>query len=82
MENVIREYDARIDSKKRVTLRDVLFNYYHVKEYDDGNILLEPRELVEPFSISANSLSMMESSISNLKEDKVSEEIDISEFSK
>lgn len=81
MENIIREYDARIDAKKRVTLRNVLFDFYHIKEYDDGNILLEPRELVEPFSVSANTLSMLDSSMSNLKNGKVSEPIELSKFS-
>ncbi len=81
MENIIREYDARIDAKKRVTLRNVLFDFYHIKEYDDGNILLEPRELVEPFSVSANTLSMLDSSMSNLKNGKASEPIELSEFS-
>ncbi len=80
MTNVIREYDAKLGAKKRITLRNVLFDYYHVSEYKDGKIILDPRELTTPFQISANSLSMMDNSIQNMKEGKVSEKIDLSEF--
>ncbi len=80
MQNAIREYDAKLDSKKRLTLRSVLFEYYHVSEYDDGRIILEPRELSAPFQVSANTLAMMDESIRNLKAGKVSDTIDLSEF--
>ena len=80
MQNAIREYDAKLDAKKRITLRSVLFEYYHVSEYDDGRILLEPRELSAPFQVSANTLAMMDKSIQNLKTGKVSDAIDVSEF--
>ncbi len=80
MENILKEYDAKIDNKKRLSIRSNSFEYYHVKEYDDGCILLEPRVLVEPFSISDNTLQMLDSSTTNLKEGKVSEAIDLSKF--
>lgn len=80
MKSAIREYDAKLDAKKRITLRSVLFEYYHVSEYDDGRILLEPRELSVPFQVSANTLAMMDESIQNLKAGKVSDAIDLSEF--
>ena len=80
MQNAIREYDAKLDSKKRLTLRSVLFEYYHVSEYDDGRIILESRELSAPFQVSANTLAMMDESIRNLKAGKVSDTIDLSEF--
>lgn len=76
--NAIRSYDAKIDSKKRITLRNALFEYFHVEEYDDGTIVLEPRELAKPFSVSANTLAMMDSSIENLKNGTVSDPIDLS----
>ena len=44
----VREYDAKIDAKKRITLRNTPFEYYHVAELPDGKILLEPRVLVDP----------------------------------
>ena len=40
------EYDAKIDSKKRITIRSAETKHYHVKEYDNGVIILEPRYLV------------------------------------
>ena len=80
MEYAIKEYDAKLDTKKRVTLRGRLFEYYHVTEYEDGRIVMEPRELMPPFQISANSLAMMDASVQNMKAGKVSEAIDLSEF--
>ena len=76
----LRSYDAKIDSKKRITLRNALFEYFHVEEYDDGRILLEPRELTAPFQVSAQTLSMMDSAVENMKVGKVSNAIDLSEF--
>ncbi len=80
METLLREYDAHVDSKKRLTLRSALFEYYHVSELADGKIVLEPRELTVPFSVSANTLKMMDTAVENFKAGKVSEEIDLSEF--
>ena len=80
MSLAVKEYDARIDSKKRITLRNTSFEYYHVQEMLDGVIILEPRELTVPFQVSSNTLSMMDESIENLKKGKVSAPIDLSEF--
>ena len=80
MASAIREYDAKLDTKRRITLRSVPFEYYHVLEFDDGRILLEPRELALPFQVSANTLSMMDTAVRNMKEGKVSDSIDLSEF--
>lgn len=76
--NAIRSYDAKIDAKKRITLRNALFEYFHVEEYDDGTIVLEPRELAKPFSVSVNTLAMMDTGIENLKKGIVSEPVDLS----
>lgn len=76
----VKEYDAKLDTKHRITLRSVHFDYYHVSEFDDGRIVLEPRELTAPFQVSANTLSMMDSAVQNMKAGKVSDEIDLSEF--
>lgn len=76
----LRAYDAKLDSKKRITLRSVPFEYYHVEEYSDGRIVLEPRELVSPFQVSSNTLSMMDQSVKNMKEGHVSDKIDLSSF--
>ena len=69
-EMTVREYDAKLDSKKRITLRNAVFEYYHVSEMEDGRIILEPRELVKPFSISANTLSMMDKAVENVLDNK------------
>lgn len=76
----VKSYDAKIDSKKRITLRNALFEYFHVEEYNDGRIILEPRVLQKPFEVSANTLNMMDSSIENLKKGEVSAPIDLSAF--
>lgn len=76
----IKEYDARIDTKKRLTLRGARYTNYHVQEYPDGRIVLEPRELVAPFELSRRSLAAMDASVENLKEGKASEPIDLASF--
>ncbi len=80
MEAVSRTYDAKVDSKRRITLRSARFEYYNVKEYQDGSILLEPRELAVPFSVSENTLAMMDAAMKNVKGGNVSEPVDLSEF--
>jgi hypothetical protein len=76
----VKEYDAKIDIKRRLTLRGARFNHYHVQEFDDGRIVLEPRELVAPFELSTRTLSDMDSSMASLKAGKASEPIDLSAF--
>ncbi|MBQ8012846.1 MAG: hypothetical protein IJ727_03410 [Treponema sp.] len=78
--SAVRTYDTKIDMKKRITLRNSKYEYYHVQEFEDGRIMLEPRELVVPFEISQATLSMMDSAMANLKNGKVSEPVDLSEF--
>lgn len=74
------EYDSKIDSKNRITLRNVLSDYYHVVEESDGRIILEPKEFVASFQLSTNTLQMMDQSIDNIKKGKVSSAIVLSEF--
>ena len=76
----VKNYTVHIDSKKRVTLRGATFQYYNVKEYDNGCIMLEPRELTVPDSISARTLEDMDRAISNFKLGEVSPAIDLSDF--
>ena len=56
----IKDYTARIDNKKRITIRGASFQYYYVREYENGCILLEPRELTAPGGVSANALEEMD----------------------
>ena len=76
----VKDYTVHIDSKKRVTLRGATFQYYNVKEYDNGCIMLEPRELTVPDSISARTLEDMDRAISNFKMGEVSPAVDLSDF--
>ena len=80
MPTAVKTYDAKINSKKRITLRNALYEYYHVEEFDDGRIVLEPRELVPPFQISEKSLAMMDQAMENLKQGRVSKAVDLSAF--
>ena len=80
MQKAIREYDGRLDAKRRLTLRNAAFEYYHVSEYTDGRIILEPRVLTEPFQVSENTLAMMDEAVKNMKAGKTSQPLDLSEF--
>lgn len=76
----LKDYTAHIDAKKRITLRGARYDYYNVREYENGCIILEPRELKRPDSISVATLRMMDESIKNLNAGKVSDPIDLSAF--
>ena len=76
----IKNYTVHIDDKKRITLRGALYQYYNVKEHINGCIILEPRELVVPDSISKRTLKVMDKAIENYKIGEVSEAIDLSDF--
>lgn len=78
--NAIKNYMAHIDSKKRITLRGALFQYYNVRIFENGCIILEPRELTVPAGISAETLSAMDEAVNNFKAGNVSAPIDLSDF--
>lgn len=78
---IMKDYVARLD-KKRIILRGATYHYYNVKEYGNGCIILEPRELSVPKSISARTLADMDHAVSNFKRGDVSSAIDLSDFSK
>ena len=73
----VREYDARVDTKKRVTLRGTQYRNYHVREYADGRIEMLPQELVD---VSARTVKMMDSSIESLNNGVAGEPLDLSRF--
>ena len=75
-----KQYDTRLDAKRRLTIRGALFEYYHVVEYADGKIVLEPRVLTPPFQVSERTLSMMDSAVANYREGSVSTPVDLSAF--
>ena len=76
----MKDYVAHLDNKKRITLRGAAYQYYNVKEYGNGCIILEPRELTVPESISARTLADMDRAVSNFKRGDVSQTIDLSDF--
>ncbi len=78
--SVVVDYTAHLDAKHRLTLRGAKYDYYQVKEYENGYIVLEPRELVVPKEISKKTLDMMDESIRNYKVGKVSAPIDLTGF--
>ena len=80
MMEAIKDYTVHIDSKKRVTLRGAMYQYYNVREYQNGCIILEPRELTVPETISSRTLEDMDKAIENFKTGKVSAPIDLSDF--
>jgi len=80
MTTTIREYDAKLDSKKRLTIRGARTEYYHVSEKKDGTIELSPRELVHPDEISVKTLKMIDKAITKFKEGEVSEPVDMEEL--
>lgn len=75
-----KDYIVHIDSKKRIILRGAEYQYYSVREYDNGCIVLEPRELVIPQSISAKTLAEMDRAIANFNQGTVSPAVDLSDF--
>ena len=69
-----------MDAKKRLLIRGAKYQFYKVKEYENGCVLLEPRELVAPIEISKKTLESMDRAIENVKVEKVSETVDLSDF--
>ncbi|MBN2357683.1 hypothetical protein JXO59_16335 [candidate division KSB1 bacterium] len=80
MMKVIKEYDAKLDNKKRLTIRGAKYDHYKVRELSDGKIELSPQVLIEADHLSENTLKMIEKSVANLKKGKVSEPIELSKF--
>ena len=68
MEAVLKTYDARLDSKKRITIRNPKYEYYHVVEQENGTVVLQPRELIDPLVISKKTLEMIDKSMKNVKD--------------
>ena len=66
-------YDAKVDSKNRITLRNAKYDYYRVTEMADGSFVLYPRVLVDLSDIPEETLAMIESSMKNYKKGVVSD---------
>ena len=65
--DTVKEYDARVDGKHRVTLPGVRYDYYNVKELARGCYILESRELAAPEGISSATLADMDATIANAR---------------
>lgn len=80
--NEIKEYDARLDAKKRLTVRGARTRYYHVTEYEDGTVTMSPRTLIHPDEISRRTLDMMDKVVQNMDKGEVSKPVDMQELEK
>lgn len=76
MAKAFKEFDTKLDERKRLTLSGAEFENYHVIAYDDGSFRLEPRILVAPAAISRRTLAMMDSAVNNLAKRKTSKPVD------
>ena len=77
---VLNQYTAHLDTKKRLTIRGALAEFFAVKVFSDGHVLLEPRVLVDPGAISRRTLRMMDQSAANLKKRIASPVIDLKKY--
>ena len=77
---VLKEYDVHLDTKRRVTLRGATNDYYAVRLFADGTVVLAPRVLTHPANVSARALRMMDKSVRNLKRGHVSPTINLSKY--
>lgn len=77
---IIKEYDAKLDSKKRLTIRGTKFEHYKVQVTASGTLILKPQVLVDLDSISENTLKMIEKSVKSFKKGKASKPIDLSKY--
>lgn len=72
---IVAEYDVKKDERNRVTLKNVPFDYYHAKVFDDGHIEFYPQVLADA-SLSVRTLSMMDAAMANVSRGKVGKALD------
>ena len=65
MTSVVAEYDVKKDERNRVTLKNLAFDYYRAKVFDDGHIEFYPQVLANA-SLSVRTLAMMDSAMANI----------------
>lgn len=82
MEAIVKSYDAKLDNKKRLTIRGTKYDFYHIQEFNDGTLVLKPRVLIDPENLSENTLRMMDRSIENLRKGNASKPIDVQKYLK
>jgi hypothetical protein len=72
---VLQEYDARLDAKRRVTIRGAGHEVFRVRHRKDGSILLQPLPSEE--QVSAGTLRGMDKAVANLRSGKRSKPVDL-----
>lgn len=78
-EKPVVERDVRLDSSNRVTISKPMYEYYAMKQFADGTIVLEPRVLVTPGEVSRRVLSDMDDVMRNLGAGVAGDEFDLTE---
>ena len=81
-EKILKKYTAKLDSKKRMTIRDAESEYYEVNIFKKGYIIMRPKVLVDAEEISSKTLNMMDKSVSNFKKRKSSTPVDFQKYIK
>lgn len=80
-----REYEAKLDSKRRILLRKPsknepeLHDHYLVRHRDDGVIELRPQVMVDVASVSEATLHMIDQAMEHLKEGIAGDPVDLDE---
>ena len=72
----LKEYNARVDAKKRVTIRGAEHEYFRVAHLRDGTIVLKPRVLKDA-PVSASTLRCVAKSLASMKAGKRSKPVDL-----
>ncbi len=80
METIVKKYNAKLDNKKRLTIRGTNYDIYFVQEFNDGTLVLKPKILVDPNELSENTLRMMDKSMENFKNGKTSTPVDFEKY--
>lgn len=65
----LMEYDARVDAKRRVTIRGASHEYFRIVHRKDGTILLKPR-VMQDAPVSERTLRGMDAAMANLRAGK------------
>jgi len=77
---VLNQYTAHLDAKKRLAIHGAFAEFFAVKVFADGHVVLEPRDLIDSGAISKRTLRMMDQSVNSLKKRKASPVIDLQKY--
>jgi hypothetical protein len=74
----VKEYEAELDSERRITIKGAKSRKFYVVHDQNGNIILQPRRsggVRQLAVISARTLKMMDRAMQNFKNGKVSDPV-------